>query len=161
MDRSLFERITCPEKRDGHALSGSSDEHRRNNPGILYRGREMPLEARVTRPAPPMDPPEPPVPPAIHPSFVRVAKPYMAEQVIQACIRSLGIDPIREEKARFQGVSWIDNVRKELNLYVLISKLSCSYAKTNNGMLTRRQACPHVQHCGDVLSSVSVNALRQ
>ena len=59
-----------------------------------------------------------PEPPAIHPSFIQVAKPYIFEQTIQDCIHAMGVNPMREESLRLQGVSWIDNVRKVLNLYV-------------------------------------------
>ena len=60
----------------------------------------------------------PPVPPPIHPSFVQVAKPYIFEQTIQECIQAMGVDPTREVSQRLQGVTWIDNVRKALRLYV-------------------------------------------
>jgi CTD kinase subunit beta len=56
--------------------------------------------------------------PAIHPSFIQVAKPYVFEQTIQDCIQAMGVNPMREESLRLQGVSWIDNVRKVLHLYV-------------------------------------------
>lgn len=31
---------------------------------------------------------------------------------------SMAINPLREDNLRLQGVTWIDNVRRELNLYV-------------------------------------------
>lgn len=31
---------------------------------------------------------------------------------------SMAINPLREVNLRLQGVTWIDNVRRELNLYV-------------------------------------------
>lgn len=62
----------------------------------------------------------PPELPAIHPSFIQVARPYMFEQTIQDCIRAMGMNPMREESLRLQGVSWIDSIRKELHLYVSI-----------------------------------------
>lgn len=57
-------------------------------------------------------------PPPIHPSFVHVAKPYLFEQTIQDCILAMGLDATREASQRLQGVTWIDNVRKALRLYV-------------------------------------------
>jgi CTD kinase subunit beta len=60
--------------------------------------------------------PNPPAPPAIHPSFIQVANPYIFEQTVQSCIESMGISPTRENSLRLQGVAWIDNVRKALNL---------------------------------------------
>lgn len=59
-----------------------------------------------------------PEPPAIHPSFIQVARPYMFEQTIQDCVQAMGMNPMREEGVRLQGVSYIDNVRKVLHLYV-------------------------------------------
>lgn len=56
--------------------------------------------------------------PTIHPSFIQVAKPYIFEQTIQDSIHALGVNPMREESLLLQGVSWIDNVRKVLHLYV-------------------------------------------
>ncbi|OJJ35668.1 hypothetical protein ASPWEDRAFT_40901 [Aspergillus wentii DTO 134E9] len=57
-----------------------------------------------------------PDPPSIHPSFIQVAKPYIFEQTIQNCIAAMGVNPLREEALRLQGVTWIDNVRKALHL---------------------------------------------
>ncbi|PKX88224.1 cyclin, partial [Aspergillus novofumigatus IBT 16806] len=57
-----------------------------------------------------------PEPPAIHPSFIQVAKPYIFEQTIQKCIAAMGVNPLREEALRLQGVTWIDNVRRALYL---------------------------------------------
>lgn len=56
--------------------------------------------------------------PPIHPSFIQVAKPYIFEQTIQACIAAMGVNPLREESLRLQGVAWLDNVRRALHLYV-------------------------------------------
>ncbi|KAL4786744.1 Fructosamine kinase-domain-containing protein [Aspergillus varians] len=56
-------------------------------------------------------------PPPIHPSFIQVAKPYIFEQTIQECLAAMGVNPLREESLRLQGVAWIDNVRRALNLY--------------------------------------------
>lgn len=57
-------------------------------------------------------------PPPIHPSFIQLAKPYIFEQTIQDCIAAMGVNPLREEALRLQGVTWIDNVRRVLHLYV-------------------------------------------
>lgn len=62
-------------------------------------------------------------PPAIHPSFIQVAKPFVYEQTIQDCLDAMGANRTREEALRLQGVSWIDNVRKALHLYVYQSQL--------------------------------------
>ncbi|PLN84611.1 cyclin-like protein, partial [Aspergillus taichungensis] len=57
-----------------------------------------------------------PDPPPIHPSFIQLAKPYIFEQTIQRCIAAMGVNPLREEALRLQGVTWIDNVRRVLYL---------------------------------------------
>lgn len=62
--------------------------------------------------------PAPPEPPKPHPSYIQVAKPFVFEQTIQECIAAIGVDPLREESLRLQGVTWIDNVRRALHLYV-------------------------------------------
>ncbi|KAJ5105210.1 cyclin [Penicillium alfredii] len=66
----------------------------------------------------PRSAPEPGAPelPAIHPSFIQVARPYIFEQTIQDCLAALGIDPTREDSLRLQGVHWLDNMRRVLNL---------------------------------------------
>ncbi|KAL4944057.1 hypothetical protein BDV06DRAFT_210539 [Aspergillus oleicola] len=50
-----------------------------------------------------------PDPPPIHPSFIQVAKPYILEQTIQKCMVAMGVNTLREESLRLQGVTWIDN----------------------------------------------------
>ncbi|KAL2825481.1 Fructosamine kinase-domain-containing protein [Aspergillus cavernicola] len=57
-----------------------------------------------------------PEPPPIHPSFLQVAKPYIFEQTIQKCMAAMEVNTLREENLRLQGVTWIDNVRRALNL---------------------------------------------
>lgn len=56
--------------------------------------------------------------PTPHPSFIQVAKPYVFEHTIQECLAATGVDPQREDDIRISGVTWIDNVRKALRLYV-------------------------------------------
>lgn len=56
--------------------------------------------------------------PAIHPSFIQVANPYIFEQTVESCIESMGVKPPRETSSRLQGVAWLDEVRRALNLYV-------------------------------------------
>ncbi|CAG8044138.1 unnamed protein product [Penicillium salamii] len=54
--------------------------------------------------------------PAIHPSFIQVANPYIFEQTVENCIESMGVKPPRETSSRLQGVAWLDEVRRALNL---------------------------------------------
>lgn len=54
-----------------------------------------------------------------HPSFIEVAKPYVFEQQIQACMAIIHMNDVREASMRLQGVNWIDQVRKALQLSVI------------------------------------------
>ncbi|OGE51334.1 hypothetical protein PENARI_c013G07814 [Penicillium arizonense] len=83
---------------------------------------------RVTRDVSPRGGPTMnPSPPAIHPSFIQVANPYIFEQTVQSCIESMGISPTRENSLRLQGVAWIDNVRKALNLPIRTFNTAVGY----------------------------------
>jgi len=53
-----------------------------------------------------------------HPSFIEIAKPYIFEQKVQECITKIGMTEAKEDVVRLQGVAWIDNVRKSMQLYV-------------------------------------------
>jgi hypothetical protein len=61
---------------------------------------------------PPADPPGP------HPSYIQVAKPFIFEQKVQGQIIATGANPAREDNFRLQGVQWIDEVRRALQLSV-------------------------------------------
>ena len=56
-----------------------------------------------------------------HPSFVQLATPYLSESHIQASLRDVGSDEARDISLRLQGVAWIDNVRRALQLQVVES----------------------------------------
>ena len=99
-----------------------SQKNKTTTPSNLLRMRESP--ARRFSPEATTGPerknePAIPDPPPIHPSFIQVAKPYIFEQTIQDCIAAMGVNPLREEALRLQGVTWIDNVRRVLHLYVV------------------------------------------
>ena len=51
-----------------------------------------------------------------HPSFIQVAKPFVFEHKIRECLKTIGVNEIKEDQIRLQGVGWIDNVRKALQL---------------------------------------------
>lgn len=51
-----------------------------------------------------------------HPSLIQLAKPYVFEQGLQQCMTDTGATEAKEDTLRLQGVSWIDNVRKALQL---------------------------------------------
>ncbi|KAF7846200.1 hypothetical protein BT93_L4871 [Corymbia citriodora subsp. variegata] len=53
-----------------------------------------------------------------HPSYIQVAKPYIFEQDVQRCFVALETSEAKEDNIRLQGVSWIDTVRKALQLPV-------------------------------------------
>jgi hypothetical protein len=63
---------------------------------------------------PPADPPGP------HPSYIQVAKPFLFEQKVQSQIIATGANPAREDTFRLQGVQWIDEVRRALQLSVYL-----------------------------------------
>jgi CTD kinase subunit beta len=69
-----------------------------------------------------------------HPSFIQVAKPYVFEHTIQECLAATGVDPQREDDIRISGVTWIDNARKALRLYVY---LNCLYGSIKLLILPR------------------------
>jgi len=56
------------------------------------------------------------VPQGPHPSIIQVAKPYVFEQRLQKCMTEIGVTEAKEDTIRLQGVTWIDNVRKALQL---------------------------------------------
>lgn len=47
---------------------------------------------------------------------MQVAKPYIFEPKVQECIRATGTKEAKEDTIRLQGVAWIDDVRKALQL---------------------------------------------
>ena len=51
-----------------------------------------------------------------HASFIQVAKPYIFQKKIDECISSSRVNTVKEDNFRLQGVTWIDNVRKALQL---------------------------------------------
>ncbi|EDN03501.1 predicted protein [Histoplasma mississippiense (nom. inval.)] len=59
-----------------------------------------------------------PPPAGPHPSYIQVAKPYVFERTVHECIAATGVDQLREDNIRLQGVTWIDNFRKALHLPV-------------------------------------------
>ncbi|KAF2262154.1 cyclin-like protein [Lojkania enalia] len=51
-----------------------------------------------------------------HPSYIEVAKPYILQSAIQKCLDRIGMSEAKEDNVRLQGVTWIDNVRRSLQL---------------------------------------------
>ncbi|KAI9669471.1 MAG: RNA polymerase II C-terminal domain kinase beta subunit [Caeruleum heppii] len=58
----------------------------------------------------------PPVGP--DPSVIQVAQPYIFEHQIHACMTALRANEAKEDSIRLQGVTWIDTVRRALQLPV-------------------------------------------
>ena len=52
-----------------------------------------------------------------HPSYIEVAKPYIFENGIHECLSTSGGAETRDDKARLEGVAYIDSVRRKLHLY--------------------------------------------
>ncbi|PVI08745.1 cyclin-like protein [Periconia macrospinosa] len=53
-----------------------------------------------------------------HPSHIEVARPYVLQSAIQRALTNLGMSDAREDAARLQGVAYIDQVRRALQLPV-------------------------------------------
>ncbi|KAL6708107.1 RNA polymerase II C-terminal domain kinase beta subunit [Coniothyrium glycines] len=51
-----------------------------------------------------------------HPSYIEVAKPYILQSRIQRCLSDMNMSDAKEDAARLQGVTWIDQVRRALSL---------------------------------------------
>ncbi|KAK5004081.1 RNA polymerase II C-terminal domain kinase beta subunit, partial [Cryomyces antarcticus] len=62
-----------------------------------------------------------------HPSFIRVANPYIFEQQLQEAMAVNGVNEAKEDNVRLQGVTWIDSVRKALQLPVRTYNTACVY----------------------------------
>lgn len=53
-----------------------------------------------------------------HPSYIEVAKPYLLQSTIENRLSELNMSEAKEDAVRLQGVAWIDNVRRSLQLPV-------------------------------------------
>ena len=51
-----------------------------------------------------------------HPSYIEVAKPYIFENSIHEALTAGGVAETRDDKARLEGIAWIDSVRRALHL---------------------------------------------
>jgi CTD kinase subunit beta len=51
-----------------------------------------------------------------HASYIEVAKPYILESRIRKCLADLSMTDTKEDAARLQGVTYIDQVRRALQL---------------------------------------------
>lgn len=100
-------------------------------------------DRKYTAPAHNHEPPMPPVsvandgpsPPGPHPSFIQVANPYIFEATVKECLEAVGTNPSREDTTRIQGVTWLDNVRKALQLYVSTTDLSLRNPVRQRGLI--------------------------
>jgi hypothetical protein len=79
---------------------------------VAFRRTLMTVKMAPATVVPPADPPGP------HPSYIQVAKPFIFEQKVQGQIIATGANPAREDNFRLQGVQWIDEVRRALQLSV-------------------------------------------
>lgn len=53
-----------------------------------------------------------------HPSFIEVAKPFVFEKKLHECMIAIGMNEAKEDALRLQGVTWLENVRRSLQLSV-------------------------------------------
>ncbi|EOA87726.1 RNA polymerase II C-terminal domain kinase beta subunit [Exserohilum turcicum] len=51
-----------------------------------------------------------------HPSYIEIAKPYILQSRMQKCLADINMSDAKEDSVRLQGVSWIDQVRRALQL---------------------------------------------
>ncbi|RYN31844.1 hypothetical protein AA0119_g12595 [Alternaria tenuissima] len=51
-----------------------------------------------------------------HPSYIEVAKPYILQSRMQKCLSDIHMSDAKEDAVRLQGVAWIDQVRRALQL---------------------------------------------
>lgn len=69
-----------------------------------------------------------------HPSTIRVSAPYITQSAIEKKLAPSGLDAqerslqeAREDTARLQGVAWLDNVRRALQLPIKTYTTACVY----------------------------------
>jgi CTD kinase subunit beta len=75
-----------------------------------------------------------------HPSYIQVAKPYLFEQRVTNQILGTGSNPQREDSARLEGVEWIDEVRRALQLYVWMRRAQ-TQSNSSRPVRTYNTAC--------------------
>lgn len=51
-----------------------------------------------------------------HPSHIEIAKPYILQSRMQKCLADINMSDAKEDAVRLQGVAWIDQVRRALQL---------------------------------------------
>ena len=51
-----------------------------------------------------------------HPSYIEIAKPYILQSRVQKCLTEIHMSDAKEDAVRLQGVAWIDQVRRALQL---------------------------------------------
>ena len=51
-----------------------------------------------------------------HPSYIEIAKPYILQSRIRKCLADVHMSDGKEDAVRLQGVAWIDQVRRALQL---------------------------------------------
>lgn len=51
-----------------------------------------------------------------HPSYIEIARPYVFQHTITASLAAAGVSEAKDDSIRLQGVTWIDGVRKYMQL---------------------------------------------
>jgi CTD kinase subunit beta len=62
-----------------------------------------------------------------HPSYIEIAKPYILQSRIQKCLRDVNMSDAKEDTVRLQGVAWIDQVRRALQLPIRTFNTAAMY----------------------------------
>ena len=51
-----------------------------------------------------------------HPSYIEIARPYVFQHTITASLAAASVSEAKDDSIRLQGVTWIDGVRKYMQL---------------------------------------------
>jgi hypothetical protein len=87
-----------------------------------------------------------------HPSHIEVAKPYVLQGRIAQSLREVGMSDAKDDAVRLQGVAWLDQTRRALQLPIRTFNTACllpqvSPAPCRLGLqLGRRRRCRPL-HC--------------
>jgi CTD kinase subunit beta len=62
-----------------------------------------------------------------HPSHIEVAKPYVLQGRIAQSLREVGMSDAKDDAVRLQGVAWLDQTRRALQLPIRTFNTACVY----------------------------------
>ncbi|KAH5301061.1 hypothetical protein HBI11_141010 [Parastagonospora nodorum] len=62
-----------------------------------------------------------------HPSYIEISKPYILQSRIHKCLSDINMSDAKEDIVRLQGVAWIDQVRRALQLPIRTFNTAVTY----------------------------------